>query len=124
MEKPFLTRTLTITNIVLVLTAFLLILCFSGIKIPNLGKVWYWWDQKEPLCLTGFKKQFSLINLEKCCRGIQQQLKCEDWNKKIVSEGKTFEVNKKCFTGEEGLFFLVNNKAYAYCWKEGFLPPE
>lgn len=114
-------KALWAVNLVLVLTAVLLTLHFFEVTLPTVGYAEYWLDPREPLCLSSFKGQTSLLDLDRCCLGLQAQLKCENQKEKLLVGGKEINVYKRCSTGPSAIEYLANKKAYNYCLKEGYL---
>jgi len=114
-------KNLMILNIALILTAMVLFSYLIGAKMPSLGKAAYWFDQSVPVCITSYEGENNfLFDVPVCCAELQKQLKCEPWNKNLMVNGKGAKVDKKCYVGEGTIQFLVNNKQYNYCKKEGY----
>jgi len=103
-------------NIALVLVAVLLTLHLLDIGLPTLGKAAYLLDDSEPICIASFGEQNSLIeDMGSCCYGLQTQLFCENRAETITIGEKELIVDKKCYTGESAISYLVNMKAFNYC---------
>jgi len=114
-------RNLTILNIALVLTAIVLFSFLIGAKMPTLGKAAYWFDKSVPICVASFEGESSFLNdANLCCSELQKQLKCDVWNEKVMVQGKGAVIDKKCYVGKGTIDYLVNNKQYNYCKKEGY----
>jgi len=114
-------KALIIMNIALVLTAIVLILHLFEVELPTLGKAQYWLDESEPVCVTSFGDQKSLLDMGSCCYGLQMQLNCKSWRTSVVVGGEKLMVDKRCYVGEEAVEYFMNMKAYNLCKKEGYL---
>ena len=115
-------KTLTVLNIALVLTALVLFSFLIGAKMPTLGKAAYWLDKSVPICVASYKGENSFLNdANLCCAELQKQLKCDVWNEKVMIQGKWTVVDKKCYVGKSTINYLVNDKQFNYCKKEGYL---
>jgi len=102
-------------NIALVLGVIFFSLHLLDVELPSLGKAQYWLDDSEPVCITDFEGKTTLIDMGQCCYGLQMQLKCEDWRKTLLVDGEEKVVEKKCYTGESTVGYLVNLKAFNQC---------
>ena len=115
-------KTITILNIALILTALVLFSYLIGAKMPSLGKAAFWLDKSVPVCVASFEGEKAFLpNVEICCAELQKQLKCDKISEKIMTQGKTVIVDKKCYVGKGTINYLVNNKQFNYCKKEGYL---
>tara|TARA_Y100000310_G_scaffold344226_1_gene455833 strand:+ start:1203 stop:1631 length:429 start_codon:yes stop_codon:yes gene_type:complete len=115
-------KTLTILNVALILTALVLFSFLIGAKMPTLGKAAYWLDKSVPVCVASFEGEKSFLNdVDICCAELQKQLKCDVWNEIVMIKSKGATINKKCYVGTGTINYLVNNKQYNYCKKEGYL---
>ena len=109
-------------NIALVLTAVFLVLHFFEVELPSVGMAQYYLDKSNPVCVANFKEDYSLVgDMGQCCLELQSQLECEGWQEEILVGGEKLRINKKCHTGESVIGYLINNKAYNFCLREGYL---
>tara|TARA_Y100000310_G_C20313385_1_gene637287 strand:- start:241 stop:657 length:417 start_codon:yes stop_codon:yes gene_type:complete len=111
----------TVMNLALILTALVLFSFLIGAKMPTLGKAAYWFDKSVPVCVVGYEGEKAfLFDVHKCCAELQKQLKCDNLNQKLMVNGKGAVIDKKCYVGEGTIQYLINNKQYNYCKKEGY----
>lgn len=75
------------------------------------GDIAYGMDTSEPECHFSYNNELNEIPMGLCCHEIQKQLAC----KPIDNSGL------KCYTSEDsGIFYLINDKAFMYCQREGY----
>ena len=113
----FSSRVWILLNISLGVAALFLILTFFGVSVPSVGKVQYWMDQEEPLCVVNWQEDYApLDEINRCCLEAAQQLTCLRKPKEL-SAGR---VDWVCQSGPGVVGYWLNNKAYHYCQQQVF----
>jgi len=99
-------------NIILVL--IVVILAVSLIPFSTItGNIAYDLDSSDPVCYFSNSGETSEIPMDLCCPEIQKQFTCKPLN------SDNFDL--KCYISESSpRFYLINNKAFNYCKKEGY----
>ncbi len=110
---------LTLANLSLGLISLLLLLTLFDVELPTLGQARYLLDRDEPLIIVNWQEHFETCpDLDRCCFYALNQVEC-------LSKGEDSplaEVEGKadwlCQSGETGLRYFLNRKAYLYCQQQ------
>jgi len=101
-----------IINITLLGIAIVLILNLIQPIGTIVANIIYTLDTSQPQCYFYNSGEINEIQVDRCCYEIQKQLACQ-------SIGKNREL--KCYTsGSSERYYLINQKAFNYCKKEGY----
>ena len=115
-------KALTVLNLTLGITAFLLLLNLLGATLPSVGQALYALDSAEAVCVTNYKNNYNLMHPDLCCSELQQQLvKGADEQRTLKIGDEEVTVDKHYYTSLGTIGYFVNNKAYRYCRNNGFL---
>jgi len=104
-------KIIKIVNLILFSIIIILILNLIQPLSTLTGNIVYNFDSSQPHCYFYNHGETNEIPTDRCCYEIQKQLLCEPEKESL----------KKCYTSESSQrYYLVNNKAYNYCQKEGY----
>lgn len=106
-------HTLGAVNVALGMVAIVLLLNLVMPVGTLTGELVYNLDLSDPECYFSDSGELHEIPLERCCYAIQKQFTCEA----VGQEG--FDL--RCYISKTSeRYYLVNDKAFSYCKKEGY----
>lgn len=115
-------KILVIANVCLALSAVFLLLTFLGVKLPTVGQAIYLLDQEQAYCVVSYQGHTALLDLERCCSELQQQLfKSKSINQQFQFGEEKVKTNRKYYTGPSTIEYFINQKAYWYCKNNGYV---
>ncbi|MBS3116146.1 hypothetical protein J4421_00980 [Candidatus Woesearchaeota archaeon] len=112
-------RVLMVLNVSLAFMAFLLLLAFFDVTVPNFGEVVYRLDQHTPLCVLVLPEEHhKMSDLPRCCLEARRQVLCQ-WK---VEETVFGETQWECRASGSEIGYLLNSKGYHYCTQQPYWP--